>query len=80
MSCNSTKLEQLFAAVLEVSPDTIHADTSPRTHHKWDSLAHIQLVTEIEKKFSVQLSVQEITEMKTFARVQKVLLMRGIDV
>ena len=35
-------------------------------HDKWDSLFHLNLLLEIEKKFNIKFTMREMTEMVTF--------------
>jgi acyl carrier protein len=35
----------------------------------WDSLGHVNLLLEIEKKFKIKFSMQEISELKSFNKI-----------
>ena len=57
------KIKQLFADVLQVSPDEISEATSPDTLEKWDSLNHLNLVAAFEEEFSIDIEPEEIQAM-----------------
>jgi acyl carrier protein len=48
-----------------VPVEQITAASSPQTIENWDSIQHLNLVLAVEEKFSVQLSPEEIEEMKS---------------
>ena len=47
------QLKITFANALDVESDEIDDSTSPETTPDWDSLAHLNLVTDLEKRFDV---------------------------
>ena len=68
---NST-LEQVQAIACDIfgiPSARITADSSPETVETWDSIHHLNLVLAIEEKFQVQLSPEEIQEMKSVGAV-----------
>ena len=68
---NST-LEQVQAIasdIFGIPPAGITADSSPDTVETWDSIQHLNLVLAIEEKFRVQLSPEEIQEMKSVGSI-----------
>jgi len=38
-------------------------------HDNWDSLFHLSLLLEIEKKFNIKFTMREMTEMATFSDI-----------
>jgi acyl carrier protein len=68
---NST-LEQVRAIasdIFGVPVRKITADSSPETIETWDSMQHLNLVLAVEEKFGLQLSPEEIEEMKSVGAV-----------
>ena len=68
---NST-LEQVQAIasdIFGVPSAKITTDSSPETIETWDSMQHLNLVLPIEEKFGLQLSPEEIEEMKSVGAV-----------
>ena len=48
--------------------------TSPKKlglgiHEKWDSLAHLKILLEIEKKFKIKFTMKEMTEIQSFEEI-----------
>ena len=66
------QLKITFANALDVQSDEIGDSTSPETMPDWDSLAHLNLVTDLEKKFNIQFTMDEVMEMNTFSKVKQV--------
>jgi len=46
----------------------------------WDSMAHMQLIAEIEATFDVMLNTDEVISLSSFERAQEILKTHGIDV
>jgi len=69
--------EEVVANVLGLSPDEIKDDTSNESTAEWDSLAHMNLVLELEAIYGVALSPDEALEMTDVAAVKRLLAERG---
>jgi len=54
-----------------VPAERITADSSPQTLEAWDSIQHLNLVLAVEEKFGVQLSPEEIEQMKSIGETVK---------
>lgn len=54
------KLNDIFCDVFDNEEIEITVDTVAEDIEEWDSLAHIQLIKEIEKEFGIKLSSKEI--------------------
>jgi len=54
-----------------VFADIITAASSPETIETWDSIQHLNLVLALEEKFGLQLSPEEIEQMKSVGEVIK---------
>lgn len=74
----STILEQIRTMASDlfgVPRDRISAASTSETIEAWDSIQHLNLVLALEEKFGVQLSPEEIEQMKSIGEVTK--LMEG---
>ena len=72
---SSTVLDQvrtIASDLFGVPAERITAASSPETIKTWDSIQHLNLVLALEEKFAVQLSPEEIEEMKSIGIVAKV--------
>ncbi len=56
-----------------VPAESITADSSPQTLEAWDSNQHLNLVLAVEEKFSLQLSPEEIEQMKNIGETAKLI-------
>lgn len=69
MSSTLTQVQAIASDIFGVPMDKITADSSPETIETWDSMQHLNLVLAIEEKFGLQLSPEEIEEMKSVGLV-----------
>jgi acyl carrier protein len=74
----SDPLIDLFGRVLMADATRLTDSSSPETEEKWDSLRGMQLVAEIEEKFAVELSTDEILTMESIGAARKVLKEKGV--
>lgn len=54
------KLQEIFREVFDNEELIISYETVAEDIDEWDSLAHIQLIKEIEKQLSIKISSQEL--------------------
>lgn len=54
------KIQDVFRDVFDNEDIEITVDTVAEDIEEWDSLAHVQLVKELEKEFSVKISAKEL--------------------
>ena len=54
-----------------VPVDKVSAASSPQTIENWDSIQHLNLVLAVEENFDIQLSPEEIEQMKTVGETAK---------
>lgn len=59
----------VFAEVMGVDSSMITDKTNPDTLEGWDSLAHVQLILALEKKFSVVIHPDESVDLENFTMV-----------
>ncbi|HVE35537.1 MAG TPA: acyl carrier protein [Gemmatimonadaceae bacterium] len=64
------RLVETFSRVLDVDPSAVNGDTSPASLPKWDSVAHINLIFELEDAFEIRFASDEIPSLNTVARLQ----------
>ena len=49
--------------------DEVSTDASQKNCERWDSLHHLNLASELEEAFDIELEPEEIAEMTDFTRV-----------
>lgn len=74
-----TRLEQTFAQALEIAADTDFARLEYRGIPQWDSVAHMNLVAEIESTFDVMLDADEVIDMSSFTKATEILTGHGVE-
>ena len=64
-------LFKIFAKVFGIMDNSINMSTSQENIENWDSLNHILLIVEIEKKFDMKFKVGEISELNSVKKIFK---------
>ena len=62
-------LFKIFAKVFGLMDNSINMSTSQENLENWDSLNHILLIVEIEKKFDIKFKVGEISELNSVKKI-----------
>lgn len=71
------QIRELFATLLQVSPQDIVDKTEPADVARWDSMQHLILVSGFEEEFHVEIEPEEAVEMyKDFATFKNVVLQK----
>lgn len=68
----SDQIRTIASDIFGVSADKITPASTPETIETWDSIQHLNLVLALEEKFGLQLSPEEIEQMKSMGEVIKV--------
>ena len=53
------EIEKILSSVLEINDFVIDESLKATDIEEWDSLAHINIISEIEKKFNIKFKLQE---------------------
>ena len=77
------KLRRLEVEYIATAKNAIVAELydrlgPPRVRHNWDSLAMVQLITELERRFSVEFDLEEIHRLRSYAEIQETLSRKGL--
>ena len=71
------KIRELFATLLQVSPDVLDDQTKPAAIERWDSMQHMILVSGFEEEFGVDVEPEEAVEMyRDFGTFKRVVLQK----
>jgi acyl carrier protein len=74
------EVQQLMANILMCEPEALPSESTPLRDLKgWDSLKHVFLVVELEKRLNRQLTAEEIQRIVTLADVASVIRQKGAD-
>jgi acyl carrier protein len=75
----STRLQQVFVAVLDLEPDAVTwSDLRYRHAPGWDSVAHMQLVGEIEDCFGIMIETEDVIAMDSYEKCLAILAKYGV--
>ncbi len=74
------RVEDVLVAVLGVETSAITDNTKPADIENWDSFNGLILVTELEKNFKVQFSIEEIVAVKKVGDIKKILKRHGVNI
>ena len=75
----SNKLYQLFADVFNFNISNINDQSSPESIESWDSFSGYVLLDELESKFNVKFSLEEVTDVKNVADIKQHLRNHGVN-
>jgi acyl carrier protein len=66
------QIRTIASDLFGIPAQQITADSTAETIETWDSIQHLNLVLALEERFNIQLSPEEIEEMKSIGGVAKV--------
>lgn len=64
---------EIIAALFQLDPSTIGDECGPDVVEQWDSLQHLNLVLDLEQRFTVQLEPEEIARMQSVRSITDIL-------
>ena len=73
------RLKTILSDVLEISVDDITGETQPETVESWDSFNGLMLVSELEARFNVKFTMDEVTSVKCVNDIKNSLVSHGIE-
>ena len=73
---NSDKIIQCLKNIFE--NQKIDINSSVENLKEWDSVAMINIVLEIENQFKVKINANDITNLKSYKSIKKILSNKGI--
>jgi acyl carrier protein len=73
------KLDTIFADLFDESLAEVKLASEFKNLESWDSLKHIQLVTQIEGQFKVDLTAEEILKLTSYQSALTLLQFKGVQ-
>lgn len=70
-------LHSIFTDVFCLKPGATIEDWTMDTVAEWDSLRHMDLIGSIEQQHDIELTFDEIVEMRSFDAIRKILTDKG---
>ncbi len=74
------RLHEVVARALRVPSASGSDASSPSTLRRWDSLHHLDLMTEIEEAYGVQFSTADMVRAQSVGQIRSLLREKGIEV
>lgn len=70
-------VEEVIARVFNIESRTLLDGSGCDSIEQWDSMGHLQLITELEQHFGVSISIGDAMEMVSVGKVKEVLRRYG---
>jgi acyl carrier protein len=75
----TSKLKNMIEAVFDEDFESVETASTFSEIESWDSLNYIRLVVAIQAEFGIELTAQEIQQIKSIPAIRKILKARGLD-
>jgi acyl carrier protein len=75
---SNDRLLELLIEFFNLPPDTRAENVTQEALLAWDSLASVQLISELQFKFSVDFDVDQIESMRSYDQIRRALVEKGI--
>ena len=76
---NNDPLLGLLLEFFELPPDTAPENVTQQSLPSWDSLRMVQLITELERAFSVNFDIDEIERLRSYDEIRNALCKKGLS-
>jgi len=73
------KLFDAFNRILKISENEYNDEYGPDQIAGWDSLTHLELVSELEDLYDIEFDIDQISAMRTIGNIKNILVANGID-
>lgn len=73
-------VRRLMARVFDISVDDLPADATPDNTRGWDSLSHLALIAELEKRTGLSISHEEAVELLGDAEIAAYLASKDVEI
>ena len=78
---NLEKLNKVLCDVFDLeNVEDISDDMGPDEIESWDSLGHVELITNLEEVYEIALEVVDISRMYTIGDIKKIVKKYGIEI
>ena len=77
---NLKQYNQIFVTMFEVSEDELNSNFNFGIVPRWDSLAHMELIAQLEDVFGIMLETEDIIHFSGYENGKKILAKYGIEI
>jgi len=74
-----SKFTKVFAETFAISNDEVSDDLEYQSITSWDSINHLDLVSNLESEFGVEFDMDDIIAMENVAKIKEILVRLGVD-
>lgn len=67
------KVLEIFAKVMGVEESVVTDETSYESYEPWDSFRHLQMISDFEDEFHIEIETDDVIAMETFAKIKEIL-------
>jgi acyl carrier protein len=64
-------LKMILGKFLNINPKKINSKTNTDNNSNWDSVVHLNILIEVEKKFKIRFTNKEINELNSYTNYIK---------
>jgi acyl carrier protein len=75
---SSDSLRQLLVEFFDLPANTPIEEITQPAVSRWDSLAMVQLITELQNRFSIEFDLEEIQVLRSYREIHDTLARKGI--
>lgn len=72
------KLIEIFIDIFDLTPNQVTSSLKKDDVVKWDSLAQMELVIALERKFDINLNIEEVVKLDSMKEIIKLLDKKGV--
>jgi acyl carrier protein len=73
------RLKNAFVQALGIPPTSDFDALAYGVTQGWDSVAHMNLVAEIESTFDVMFATEDVIDMSSFAKANEIVMKHGVN-
>ena len=71
--------KEIVAETFQVEESVINDDLKYQQIEAWDSLNHLDLVSQLEETYDIELDMDEVISMESIARIKEILREHGVS-
>jgi acyl carrier protein len=77
---NEEKYTAAFVEALGIDASKLTDDLAYSTIPEWDSVAHMQLISELEDQFDIMMETEDVLDLSSFGKGKEILLKYDVAV
>lgn len=74
----NSKVVEIITRIFKVDASVVNPDMSPETIPTWDSMNYLLFISELERGFGIQFTIDEVMKSKTLGDLLEALKSKGI--